>query len=91
MASENISKTLQIFYLTFNNLTVLPDMSMVKKLGKLDCAYNKIKTIEKAFGRDVNLVQLSMDHNLIEEFHVMKTVASVDMPMWSHSLLLIIN
>ena len=40
---------------------------MVKKLGKLDCAYNKIKTIEKAFGRDVNLVQLSMDHNLIEE------------------------
>ena len=67
VASENISKTLQIFYLTFNNLTVLPDMSMVKKLGKLDCAYNKIKTIEKAFGRDVNLVQLSMDHNLIEE------------------------
>lgn len=30
VASENISKTLQIFYLTYNNLTVLPDMSMVK-------------------------------------------------------------
>ena len=68
VASENISKTLQIFYLTYNNLTVLPDMSMVKKLGKLDCAYNKIKKIEKAFGSDVVLVQLSMDYNQIEEF-----------------------
>lgn len=67
VASENISKTLQIFYLTNNNLTVLPDMSMVKKLGKLDCAYNKIKRIEKAFGSDVVLVQLSMDYNQIEE------------------------
>ena len=67
VASENISKTLQIFYLTNNNLTVLPDMSMVKKLGKLDCAYNKIKKIEKAFGSDVVLVQLSMDYNQIEE------------------------
>ena len=67
VASENISKTLQIFYLTYNNLTVLPDMSMVKKLGKLDCAYNKIKKIEKAFGSDVVLVQLSMDYNQIEE------------------------
>ena len=67
VASENISKTLQIFYLTYNNLTVLPDMSMVKKLGKLDWAYNKIKKIEKAFGSDVVLVQLSMDYNQIEE------------------------
>lgn len=67
VASENISKTLQKFYLTYNNLTVLPDMSMVKKLGKLDCAYNKIKKIEKAFGSDVVLVQLSMDYNQIEE------------------------
>lgn len=67
VASESISKTLQIFYLTYNNLTVLPDMSMVKKLGKLDCAYNKIKKIEKAFGSDVVLVQLSMDYNQIEE------------------------
>ena len=67
VASENISKTLQIFYLTYNNLTVLPDMSMVKKLGKLDCAYNQIKKIEKAFGSDVVLVQLSMDYNQIEE------------------------
>ena len=67
VASENISKTLQIFYLTYNNLTVLPDMSMVKKLGKLDCAYNKIKKIEKGFGSDVVLVQLSMDYNQIEE------------------------
>ena len=67
VASENISKTLQIFYLTYNNLTVLPDMSMVKKLGKLDCAYNKIKKIEKAFGSDVVVVQLSMDDNQIEE------------------------
>ena len=67
VASESISKTLQIFYLTYNKLTVLPDMSMVKKLGKLDCAYNKIKKIEKAFGSDVVLVQLSMDYNQIEE------------------------
>lgn len=67
VASESISKTLQIFYLTYNKLTVLPDMSMVKKLGKLDCAYNQIKKIEKAFGSDVILVQLSMDHNQIEE------------------------
>lgn len=67
VASENISKTLQILYLTYNNLTVLPDMSMVKKLGKLDCAYNKIEKIEKAFGSDVVLVQLSMDYNQIKE------------------------
>ena len=67
VASESISKTLQIFYLTYNKLTVLPDMSMVKKLGKLDCAYNKITRIEKAFGSDVNLVQLSMDYNQITE------------------------
>lgn len=32
VASESISKTLQIFYLTYNKLTVLPDMSMVKNL-----------------------------------------------------------
>ncbi len=67
VSSEKIREKLQILYLSFNKLTVLPDMSMVKKLGKLDCTYNQIKTIEKAFGSDVNLVQLSMDYNQIEE------------------------
>ena len=67
VSSEKISKSLQILYLSFNRLTVLPDMSMLEKLGKLDCIYNQIKTIKKAFGNKVNLVQLSMDYNQISE------------------------
>lgn len=58
---------LQILYLRNNRLTMLPEsFRNFKKLGKLDCAYNQIKTIP-AFGKEINLVQLNMEYNQITE------------------------
>ena len=66
VAKGAAGKTMQILYLGHNNLTELPvEFGKMTKLGKLDCTYNKIKTVH-ALGTDVNLVQLTMDHNEIE-------------------------
>lgn len=61
------SKTIQILYLGNNNLTEIPeDFQNLKKLGKLDCNNNKITKVAP-LGKDVNLVQLTMDYNQITE------------------------
>ncbi len=66
LAKAPVGAKLQVLYLRNNSLETLPaSFSNMKKLGKLDCAHNQIKTIP-AFGTDINLVQLNMEFNLIE-------------------------
>lgn len=63
-------KAIQILYMGNNNLEELPqDLRYMEKLGKLDCINNNIKKLYP-LGTDINLVQLSMDHNQIEEIPV---------------------
>ncbi|PTN10418.1 DUF4458 domain-containing protein [Mangrovibacterium marinum] len=67
LAQSATASKLQILYLGNNRLTTLPEsFRNFKKLGKLDCNNNQIRTIP-AFGKDVNLVQLTMDYNQITE------------------------
>lgn len=58
---------IQILYLGNNNLTTLPaEFKNLKKIGKLDCSFNKITHLP-AFGKAINFVQLTMDYNQITE------------------------
>lgn len=58
---------IQILYLGNNNLTTLPaEFKNLKRIGKLDCTYNKITHLP-AFGKEINFVQLTMDYNQITE------------------------
>jgi hypothetical protein len=57
----------QILYARQNNLPLLPrEFKNMKKIGLLDLAYNKIATIEEAYGNDIAFVQLYLDFNLLE-------------------------
>lgn len=70
LAQGAAGKAIQILYMGHNNLTQLPAAcSNMKKLGKLDCSYNKIKTLHP-LGTDVVLVQLNMEYNQIESVPV---------------------
>jgi Leucine-rich repeat (LRR) protein len=65
-AKAPVGGKLQILYLRNNMLETLPaSFKNLKKLGKLDCGNNQLKTIP-AFGKDINLVQLNMEFNQIE-------------------------
>ena len=64
LASGPSAEKLQIIYLTENNLEVVPEeFCNMKKIGLLDLSSNKIRTIEKAFGKDINPVQMCFDYN----------------------------
>lgn len=70
LADGASKEKLQILYLGNNKLKELPEnFKNFKKLGKLDCNNNQITKIYP-LGKSVNLVQLTMDHNLIEEIPV---------------------
>ena len=57
-------------YLGYNNISELPTaISGMKKLGKIDLIYNKLKKLP-AFGKNVNLVQANFDYNEIDEIGV---------------------
>lgn len=57
---------LQILYMGFNNTTKLPDnVKNLRKLGKIDCAYNQISGTLPRF-EGINLVQATFDYNMIE-------------------------
>lgn len=65
LAEGDAGRTLQILYLGYNNIASLPDeVSLMKKLGKIDMIYNKLTALP-AFGKDVNLVQGTFDYNEI--------------------------
>ncbi len=67
IAKGDAGKTLQILYLGYNNIGSLPEnVSDMKKLGKIDLIYNKLKALP-AFGKDVNLVQGTFDYNEISD------------------------
>ncbi len=69
MATTKIGKTLQILYLSFNNLEEFPDTWAIRnmlKLGLLDLANNNIKKVH-AFGKEVELSSLYLNNNKIEE------------------------
>ncbi|MGN1045568.1 MAG: DUF4458 domain-containing protein [Candidatus Cryptobacteroides sp.] len=66
-ASGASSEVIQILYCSENNLEVVPEeFRLMKKIGLLDLSNNKIREIEKAFGKDVNPVQLYLSNNQLE-------------------------
>ncbi len=69
LAKEKTGKTLQILYMSYNNLEEFPESSALKKmvnLGLLDLAYNNIKKLHP-FGSEVALSSLYLNNNQIEE------------------------
>ena len=69
LAEEKTGKTLQILYMSYNNLEEFPEYSALRKmvnLGLLDLAYNNIKKIHP-FGSEVALSSLYLNNNQIEE------------------------
>ena len=69
MTYNPIGKTIQILYLSHNNLEEFPATSALRnmvKLGLLDLAYNNIKKVH-AFGKEVELASLYLNNNQIEE------------------------
>lgn len=64
LASGPSADKIQILYLNNTLLEVVPEeIRNMKKIGLLDLANNKIHTIEKAFGKDINPVQLYLNNN----------------------------
>ncbi|MGM9734976.1 MAG: DUF4458 domain-containing protein [Candidatus Cryptobacteroides sp.] len=64
LASGPSAEKIQILYLTENNLEVVPEeFCNMKKIGLLDLSCNNINRIEKAFGKDINPVQMCFDNN----------------------------
>ncbi len=71
LANGPSSEKIQLLYLNENNLEVIPaEITKMKKLGLLDFASNKIRTIETAWGKDIKPVQLYLDNNQLSEFPV---------------------
>ena len=69
LATEKTGKTLQILYLSYNNLEEFPDswaLSKMTNLGLLDLAYNNIKKVHP-FGKEITLSSLYLNNNQIEE------------------------
>ncbi len=69
LAEEKTGKTVQILYLSYNNLEEFPESSALSKmvnLGLLDLAYNNIKKLHP-FGTGVSLSSLYLNNNQIEE------------------------
>ena len=69
LAEEKTGKTLQILYMSYNNLEEFPEYSALRKmvnLGLLDLAYNNIKKVHP-FGSEVALSSLYLNNNQIEE------------------------
>ena len=69
LATEKTGKTLQILYLSYNNLEEFPDtwaLSKMTNLGLLDLAYNNIKKVHP-FGTEIALSSLYLNNNQIEE------------------------
>ena len=69
LAEEKTGQTLQILYMSYNNLEEFPATSALSKminLGLLDLAYNNIKKVHP-FGTEVALSSLYLNNNQIEE------------------------
>lgn len=67
LANGASKEKIQMMYLNNNNLATIPaDFKNLKKIGKLDCSFNKITTLP-ALGKSINFIQLTMDHNQITE------------------------
>ena len=69
LATEKTGKTLQILYLSYNNLEEFPSSSSLSKmtnLGLLDLAYNNVKKVHP-FGKEITLSSLYLNNNQIEE------------------------
>lgn len=67
LATGPSREKVQILYCRQNNLEELPaSFSNMKKLGLLDLAYNRISKVHP-LGKDISLVQLYLDNNLITE------------------------
>lgn len=68
LADAPVGAKLQILYMGYNNLEKFPAESSIqkmKKLGLLECIYNNITGELPAFGSDIKLTTLTLDHNKI--------------------------
>ena len=84
MSSEEIEKALeylctgasqtklQILYFNLNNISRIDGAQIrnLKKLGLFDLAYNQISEITEAFGQEISVVQLYLDHNKLSSLPV---------------------
>lgn len=71
LATGPAREKIQILYFNENNLEVIPkEIKNMKKVGMLDFSYNKIHTIEEAWGNAVKPVQLYLNFNQLSEFPV---------------------
>ena len=71
LATGPSREKIQILYLNENNLEFVPkEIKNMKKLGMIDFSYNKIHTIEEAWGNDIKPVQIYFDNNRLSEFPV---------------------
>ena len=68
LAEGRSATKIQILYMNNSNLTTVDGskLSRMKSLGLLDLSDNKITAVT-AFGKDINLVQLHLNNNLITE------------------------
>ncbi len=69
LAEGKTGKTLQILYLSYNNLEEFPETSALSNminLGLLDLSYNNVKKVHP-FGTGVSLSSLYLNNNQIEE------------------------
>ena len=68
LAESPVGKSIQIMYLSYNNLEAFPPsaaLSKMVKLALLDVAHNNVKTVN-AFGTDIKFTSLYLNNNSIE-------------------------
>ena len=71
LATGPSREKIQLLYFNENNLEVIPaEIKNMKKLGMIDFSYNKIHTIEEAWGSDIKPVHIFFDHNRLSSFPV---------------------
>lgn len=71
LASGPAREKIQLLYFNENNLEVVPaEIKNMKKLGMIDFSYNRIHTIEEAWGNDIKPVQIYFDNNRLSDFPV---------------------
>lgn len=66
---EDTGPKIQLLYIGYNNLEEFPESESLQKmvkLGLLDCVHNNVSKLH-AFGTNVKLSSLKLDHNRIEE------------------------
>lgn len=71
LATGPSREKIQLLYFNENSLEIVPkEIKNMKKLGMIDFSFNKIHTIEEAWGNDIKPVQIFFDNNKLSSFPV---------------------